>query len=97
MERRYQEVWCGPRDSVMLCAGNTCLALFPAEPLPRPGHNVLAMRHFAVRLHRVNFERAQVELGEQKIPFRFEDHTIAHSLYCFNYLSLSHWLSVWAY
>lgn len=84
MERRYQEVWRGRQDPVILCAGNMCLALFPAEtaePLPVPGHNVLAMRHFALRLDRVNFERAQVELGEQKIPFRFEDHTIAHSLY----------------
>ena len=81
MERRYQEVWNGPHDPLMVCSGDTCLALFPpdtADPLPAPDHNVLAMRHFALRLDRINFERAQVELGEQKIPFRFEDHTIAH-------------------
>src|SRR6266852_419982 len=75
MERRYQEVWSGPQDPVMVCSGDTCLALFPpdtANPLPVPDHNVIAMRHFALRLDRVNFERAQVELDEQNIPFSFE-------------------------
>jgi|SRR5215467_13966672 len=84
MERRYQEAWNGPHDPLMVCAEDTCLALFPpdtADPLPAPDHTVLAMRHFALRLDRVNFERAQIELGEQKIPYRFEDHTIAHSVY----------------
>jgi catechol-2,3-dioxygenase len=84
MERRYQEVRSGPQDPVMACAGNTCLALFPpeaAEPLPVPDHNVITLRHFAFRLDRVNFEWAQHELSEQKIPFHFEDHTITHSMY----------------
>ncbi len=86
MQRRYQE-GSGPQDPVMVCAGNTCLALFApetADSLPVPDYHVIAMRHFAFRLDRVNFERAQVELGEQKIPFRFEDHTIAHSMYLFD-------------
>ena len=39
------------------------------------------MRHFAFRLDSANFERAQVELSERQIPFRFEDHTMAHSMY----------------
>jgi catechol 2,3-dioxygenase-like lactoylglutathione lyase family enzyme len=87
MEQRYQEVWSGPDDPVMVCSGNTCLALFPpdtADPLPAPDHNVIAMRHFALRLDRKNFERAQLELREQNIPFSFEDHTITHSLYLFD-------------
>ncbi|GHO67509.1 hypothetical protein KSC_064010 [Ktedonobacter sp. SOSP1-52] len=29
----------------------------------------------------LNFERAQVELRERNIPFRFADHTIARSIY----------------
>ena len=83
MERRYEEA-NGADDPVFVCAGNACLALFPAQtpdPLPVPSNNVVAMRHFAFRLDRVNFERAQVELSAQQIPFRFEDHTMAHSLY----------------
>lgn len=83
MERRYKEA-NGADDPVFVCAGNACLALFPAQtsdPLPVPSNNVVAVRHFAFRLDRVNFERARVELSAQQIPFRFEDHTMAHSLY----------------
>ena len=71
-------------DPVFVCAGNACLALFPSvtsDPLPVSAHHVLAMRHFAFRLNRANFERARIELSEQYIPFRFEDHGVAHSLY----------------
>jgi catechol 2,3-dioxygenase-like lactoylglutathione lyase family enzyme len=87
MEQRYQDVWSGPHDPIMVCSGETCLALFPPDttnPLPPPDHNVIAMRHFALRLDRRDFERAQVELAEQNIPFSFEDHTIAHSIYVFD-------------
>ncbi len=77
MEQRYQHVWSGPHDPIMACSGETCLALFP------PDH-VIAMRHFALRLDRRNFEHAQVELAQQNIPFSFEDHTIAHSIYVFD-------------
>jgi catechol 2,3-dioxygenase-like lactoylglutathione lyase family enzyme len=84
MEQRYQDVWNGPHDPIVVCSGDTCLALFPPDttnPLPTPDHNVLAMRHFALRLDRRDFGQAQVELAEQNIPFSFEDHTIAHSIY----------------
>jgi catechol 2,3-dioxygenase-like lactoylglutathione lyase family enzyme len=83
MERRHEEA-TGADDPVFVCAGNACLALFPAQtsdPLPVPDHHVLAMRHFAFRLDRANFERARLRLSEQQIPYRFEDHPIAHSLY----------------
>lgn len=83
MGRRYEEA-NSVDDPAFVCAGNACLALFPAEtsdPLPVPDHHVLAMRHFAFRLDRANFERARVELAEQQIPFRFEDHGMAHSMY----------------
>ena len=87
MEQRYQDVWSGPHDPIMVCSGDTCLALFSPDttnPLPAPDHNVLAMRHFALRLDRRNFERAQFELAEQNIPFSFENHTISHSIYLFD-------------
>ncbi len=83
MERRYPEA-NGVGDPIILCAGNACLALFPAEtaePQPVPGLDTLSMRHFAFRLTRADFELAQVELREQHVPFRFANHTIAHSLY----------------
>lgn len=82
-ERRYEEA-NGADDPVFVCAGNSCLALFPAQmsnPQSVPDGNAIAMRHFAFRLDRANFVRAQVELREQQIPFRFEDHTMAHSIY----------------
>ena len=66
MEQRYQDIWNGPHDPIMVCSGDMCLALFSpdtADPLPAPDHNVIAMRHFALRLDRRNFERAQVEPG----------------------------------
>lgn len=83
MERRHEEA-TGADDPAFACAGNACLALFPAstlDPQPVPDSHVLAMRHFAFRLDRANFERAQDELRKQHIPFRFEDHGFAHSLY----------------
>lgn len=83
MEQRYEEA-NGPDDPIFLCAGNACLALFPAQtsdPLPVLDHQTIAMRHFAFRLDRANFDRAQIELRERQILFRFVDHRIAHSLY----------------
>lgn len=83
MERRHEEIK-GADDPAFVCAGDTCLALFPSEtidPLPVPGNHVIAMRHFAFRLDRLNFERAQTQLRERNIPFRFADHTFAHSIY----------------
>ena len=82
LERRYQKAW-GNRPA-MLCAGTTCLALFEADdrqPTPVPDHSPLAMRHLAFRVNRENFEKAQQELAEAAIKFRFEDHGISHSIY----------------
>lgn len=82
LERRYQEAWGDV--PTMLCAGNTCIALFPAstsEPKAAPDENTIAMRHLAFRVSRKNFERAQEELSRRAIAFDFEDHEIAHSIY----------------
>jgi catechol 2,3-dioxygenase-like lactoylglutathione lyase family enzyme len=79
-ERRHPEWGSNP---AMVCAGDTCVALFPVEgeTKPPPGRDVLAMRHLAFRTHRDGFMRAQAELRERGIDFEFMDHETAHSIY----------------
>jgi catechol 2,3-dioxygenase-like lactoylglutathione lyase family enzyme len=87
MERRHQDIWNTLGDPAMLCAGTACVALFPpdtAAPLPSPDHNTLAMRHFALKVNRANFEQAQLEFRRQGIEFDFEDHNICRSIYVFD-------------
>jgi catechol-2,3-dioxygenase len=82
LERRYEEAW--GEVPTMLCAGNTCIALFPTktqEPKPAPDDDTIAMRHLAFRVNRKNFEQAQIELQQRGIAFEFEDHEISHSIY----------------
>ena len=80
LQRRHQEVWGD--WPIMMCAGETCLALFPAkndntgEVSPS-----VAMRHLAFRVDKKNFALAQTELRDRHIPFEFQDHQIAHSIY----------------
>ena len=85
LERRHQEVWSLP---VMLCAGTTCLALFPADtktPLTAPDyHDSIALRHLAFRVKRGDFEQAQARFEERNIPYEFEDHDISHSIYIYD-------------
>lgn len=85
LERRYGNVWGDVPTFV--CAGDTGIALFPAsvaEPKPRPERDTLAMRHFAFRVNRENFERAQNELRARGIALEFQDHSIAHSIYFYD-------------
>jgi catechol 2,3-dioxygenase-like lactoylglutathione lyase family enzyme len=82
LERRFEEAWGG--TPLMVCAGSTCLALFPAttdNPLPRPEHDTIAMRHVAFRVSREGFQQAQERFRELGLPFSFEDHTVSHSVY----------------
>jgi catechol 2,3-dioxygenase-like lactoylglutathione lyase family enzyme len=71
----------------MVCAGDTCIALFPAgSPDARPmsaddRHYRLTMQHFAFRVDRENFQLAQEEFRNAGIDFRFADHGICHSVY----------------
>jgi catechol-2,3-dioxygenase len=70
---------------VVLCAGVTGVALFPAaiEP-PRaapPARETLIMRHYAFRVTRPNFDTARASLSANNIAFEFEDHTVSHSIY----------------
>lgn len=66
----------------MVCAGETCVALFPVESGGDEGARpAITMTHFAFRLNRENFARAEGRLEERGIEFRFADHGVAHSLY----------------
>jgi len=82
LERRHEEEWGDV--PTMVCAGETCVALFPAEgdqPKPPPGRDTIAMRHFAFRVDGENFAAAQERFRELQIEFEFADHGIAHSVY----------------
>jgi catechol-2,3-dioxygenase len=70
---------------IVLCAGSTGIALFPADierpQTAPPARETLIMRHYAFRLLRSNFDAARASLSAQNIPFEFEDHGSAHSIY----------------
>jgi catechol 2,3-dioxygenase-like lactoylglutathione lyase family enzyme len=82
LERRFDDVW-GDEPPVMVCAGDTCLALFPTEghAAPPPGRDAVAMRHFAFVTDRANFEAARDSFDERGIEYQFADHEVCHSLY----------------
>jgi catechol 2,3-dioxygenase-like lactoylglutathione lyase family enzyme len=80
MERRHPKWGTEP---AMVCAGETCVALFALEGAaePQPGRGAVAMRHLAFRVDRAGFDRAQEELVGRGIHFQFMDHETAHSIY----------------
>jgi catechol 2,3-dioxygenase-like lactoylglutathione lyase family enzyme len=80
LERRNPE-WNPP---VMVCAGPSCVALFPAEsasPGGPSGANTIATRHFAFAVDRTGFEAIQDEFKGKGIDFSFSDHGAGHSIY----------------
>ena len=83
LERRYEEAW-GDYPA-MLCAGSTCIALFPlrsAESSSRTtGFNPPTMFHLAFRTTYGDLLEAEKILQERGIPFEFQNHRIAHSIY----------------
>ncbi len=76
-ERRHQESWDVP---AFIAKGTTAFALFPQEGR-RAGNQGGPLLHLALRAVSAEFVRAQEELRARGIPFRFEDHGIAHSIY----------------
>ncbi len=80
-QRMHADVW--GEMPAFVGHGETAVALFPVEgeAQPPPGKSTIAMRHLAFRATRANFDRAREELKEREIPFAFEDHKIAHSIY----------------
>lgn len=82
LERRHEEAWGDV--PTMVCAGETCVALFPSdEPDPEPVdvRATVSMRHIAFRVDGVNFEAAQRRFREHGIDFEPADHGIAQSVY----------------
>lgn len=80
------EVTGDEEPPIFLFAGSTAISFFPAtgtDPAPPPLYDDgdVAMMHVCFRTDRPNFERAQVDLQERGIEFRFEDHRICHSIY----------------
>jgi catechol 2,3-dioxygenase-like lactoylglutathione lyase family enzyme len=83
LERRYQEAWgdC----PAMLRVGSTCVALFPLRsaesPAPTNASAQPAMQHLAFRTTYADLLEAEKNLKERSIPFEFQDHGTAHSIY----------------
>jgi catechol 2,3-dioxygenase-like lactoylglutathione lyase family enzyme len=83
LERRYREAWgdC----PAMLCAGSTCVALFPLRPAETSarasGSSQPAMRHLAFRATYADLLEAEKNLQARGILFEFQNHGIAHSIY----------------
>ena len=79
-ERRYAEQWGGLPAFIGL--GTTALALFPwAKGSAAQSSKGGPMLHLAFRASRAEYEQAKEELARRAIPFHFEDHGIAHSIY----------------
>ena len=82
LERRYEEAWGDV--PTMVCAGETCVALFPSDVPDLKAVDVrstVSMRHFAFRVDGANFEAAQRRFRELGIAFEPADHGIAQSVY----------------
>ena len=82
LERRHEEEWGDV--PTMVCAGETCVALFPSdvtEPQQVDVRKTVSMRHFAFRVDRENFEAAQARFRDLAIAFESADHGIAKSVY----------------
>jgi catechol 2,3-dioxygenase len=82
LKRRHEDVW--GNYPAMVGIGTNSIALFPvegAEPKPSPGRDVLAMRHFAFRTDRANFDQARRELSQRGIPLEAHHHGISESIY----------------
>ena len=80
-ERLHDGRWNGV--PTFIGKANTGIALFPANQEPKTSaHREIRMLHLAFRADRENFRAAQHELKERGIKFEFQDHEIAHSIYC---------------
>ena len=82
LERRSP--WDG--EPVMMCAGDTCLALFSADgpgiAMSEPERRRhLTARHIAFKVDQANFDAARKEFRDKAIDSRFADHGVCHSVY----------------
>lgn len=76
LERRFEQEW-GSHPAVV-CVGDSCVAVFPEED---DGGGREAVDHFAFRVNRANFERAQEAFRERGIEFRIANHGVSNSVY----------------
>jgi catechol 2,3-dioxygenase-like lactoylglutathione lyase family enzyme len=79
LERRRQEAWGD--YPVVMCAGESGVALFSGTEASTHGRGTTGFRHLAFRVSRANFEDAQAAFRARGISFTFEDHGISHSIY----------------
>lgn len=85
LKRLHEEVW-GDSPAIV-GVGTTSIALFPVQsnqPKGRPDRDTIAMRHFALRVDRANFEAAKQSLSAGGITFTAQHHKIAESIYFFD-------------
>jgi catechol 2,3-dioxygenase-like lactoylglutathione lyase family enzyme len=80
-ERQHAGKWNG--IPVFVGKDQFGIALFPLGSHPRGAmeKGSVAILHFAFRTSRQNFVAAQDALKRHELPFDFEDHEIAHSIY----------------
>lgn len=83
LRRCHEGAWDVP---VVLCAGTTGVALFPAGSgdTPAPVRQTVGMSHFAFRITRAGLAEARDAFRRLDVEFSFEDHDIAHSLYIYD-------------
>jgi catechol 2,3-dioxygenase-like lactoylglutathione lyase family enzyme len=86
LERRHADAWEGP--PIMLCAEDTCLALFQArgeKPVSIPDYKTTPLIwHIAFKVDRQTFLEAERKFHELAIGYRIADHGICHSIYIFD-------------
>ncbi len=70
----------------MLVAGQAGVALFDADPsiIPSSLPPKIGFSHFAMRVGRISFERAQARFIANGIAFEYEDHAVCHSIYLYD-------------
>ncbi len=76
------EVW--GEFPVFMLSGETGVAIFPSLPTKEKHHSsspAVSIDHFAFRVSKLNFERAQTSFEESGIPFEYKDHTYFDSMY----------------
>jgi len=82
LERFYEDVWGNFPGVVGM--GDTSVAFFPTDDPDIPLPAGLPIHHLAFRVDQANFKAAQETLGQKRIEFEFQDHTIVHSIYFYD-------------
>lgn len=81
-------------DPAFLCIGGTCLALLDAKGAVPPSVEP-SIQHFCFRTDENSFVSATETLKAEGIPYRCDDHGVAHSLYFQD--PDGHWIEITSY